>query len=103
MHAESLHENIAAISAEMHSNTALYETFYTRHGSELNGFPGIWKYCVTMAEIFTRTEEELFASNANYLWIDNVTAYCTRVLQACYVPSEDELYTIAREVITEKM
>jgi hypothetical protein len=81
---QSLHENIAAISAELHTHD-LYEQFYVRHGDLLNGFTGIFALCVAMAEDMTAWETDNGGLAAYDLrgtsWIEVVEEYVDTFLR----------------------
>jgi hypothetical protein len=82
---DNLLENVAAISAEIWGDSYPHGdedagNFYERHGEKLSGFPGVWKFCIDAARIFTDAETR-FAKKigtkpkASYEYLDAVLAY----------------------------
>lgn len=80
--ADSLKENISAISASFHSDRR-YEEFYSRFGERLDGFPGIWNYCVRLAEAFGRAEQALHI-DWDGEWIQAIDDYVDGVYRVAF-------------------
>ena len=81
--AVGLLENTAAIGAELHGSTKRYDKFYDLFGEALDGFPGIWKFCVTMAKVFTAVEAETKSCpkvDPTTDWIAAIEAYVDTVM-----------------------
>lgn len=81
----SLHENIAALSAELHTS-ADYDAFYKAIGPQVDGFPGIFRLAVDMARALSAWEEESGGAaeayeNAGLGWIETVEAYAARMIR----------------------
>ena len=89
-------ENTAAISAELHTEEKRFRQFYDNNGASMGGFPGIWKYCVEMAEEFTAADEKHKSEDC---WIDAIFSYVERVMEADEVPTNKELYALAVKAI----
>jgi hypothetical protein len=73
---QSLLENVAAISAEFHSDKR-YAKFYSTFCETLCGFPGIWALMVIAAEVFTKECPE---DPDAYEWIDAILYYTGGIL-----------------------
>jgi hypothetical protein len=95
---ERLLENVAAISANVHQSSA-YQAFYDAHGAALNGFPGIWQYCVEAGEAFTRAEGRIFWDGE---YIEAIDAF-TAALLATGPMTATELYHAAARAIVEAL
>jgi hypothetical protein len=76
-------ENIAAISAEMHGNTARYAKFYDRMARQHKDFSDIWQYCIEAARLFTKIDAEfkLQCPRTDYEWTDAITDFAGALLE----------------------
>lgn len=98
-----LHENIAAISAELWSGKA---TFYERHGHDLNGFPGVWRYSVDAAIAFTWAEKNFIKTygtkpEASYEYLDAILRFAEWLSNVGELPTDPELRAKAAECILD--
>lgn len=89
-------ENTAAISAEMHTEDKRRDEFYQHHGVELGGFPGVWNYCMKMADEFTAAEDKHKVKDG---WIDSIFAYVVSTIEADTLPDNKDLYNLAMKAI----
>jgi len=89
-------ENIAAVTAELHGDVR-YQAFYETHGASFGGFPGIWRYCIEVADAFTRVEVEI-AGNPD-AWLDAVTEFVELLLSSSETRCihGDEVEAVARQ------
>jgi len=77
---EPLMENVSAISAEFHKGDG-YQEFYDAYKDHFHGFPGIWSYCVALAEGFTKAEKSLKVVAGNdYEWIEAINSFVVNAL-----------------------
>jgi hypothetical protein len=101
-------ENIAAISAEIHRNTARHAKFCDRMARQHKDFSDIWKYCIEAARLFTKVEAEfkLQCPRTDYEWIDSITDFAGAILEigeAIGQPSEELAnWSIESNVLTRE-
>lgn len=82
----SLQENIAAISAELHTH-ALYWPFYEQQGRYIDGFVGNFRLAINMAKALTLWEDlhgghgEAYDKNG-LIWLELVQTYTDHMLRA---------------------
>ena len=96
----SLKENIAAVSAVFHQHRD-YPIVYAKLGQQFGGFPGLWKYCVYLAEEFTAVEVK-DDTDWDGEWIDAIDRYVDSVVEKMVngtTPGGYELWTLVREAI----
>lgn len=97
-----LHENIAAISAQMHADPKLMQKFYNKHGEELEGFVGIWYLAIDAAKAFGKAERELkWKSGEDYNWIDATDNFARAILKEMEDFSGADLIGFAKRSIQE--
>jgi hypothetical protein len=94
-----LKEDIAAISAEFHSDQRAYRKFYNNHADGLSGFPGIWNYVVGAAEEFHYIE---MRTRQEFEWVDAVLDFADRLLSEDVFGQRD-LRRLAKEVIDQRI
>lgn len=87
-------ENVAAISAELWGNQSAY--FYVRHGEALGGFPGVWKYSIDAARVFTDAEVRFRETQgckpvASYEYLDAVLDFAGKLAEADELPAISDL------------
>ena len=87
-----LHENIAAISAELWGGDT---KFYERHGEALSGFPGVWMFAVDAAKIFTEQENRFAATygtkpNASFEYLEAILPYAEWLKGLLFLPSKSK-------------
>lgn len=95
-----LHENIAAISGELWG----ISTFYERHGKNLSGFPGVWRYAIGAAQVFTTAEqkfEETYGSKpeASFEYLDAILPYAEWLRDSTELPTQSEQAAKAEQLI----
>jgi hypothetical protein len=95
---DDMYENIAAISAELWTKNS---KFYERHGAALGGFPGVWRFAIDAARIFTDAEHELKgkASGESYEYLEAIEDYASSLRVAKELPTQSELKALAQEAI----
>lgn len=91
---EDLLENVAAISAEVWGDQSSY--FYVRHGEALSGFPGVWKYTIEAARIFTDAEVRFgqkygIKPEASYEYLDAILDFAGKIAKADELPTTEQL------------
>jgi len=96
MMTQRLHENIAAISygiaLERGTDGA---TFYDRHGDDLEGASGCWRWMIDAAKQFTLAEP----AESSFDWYLAVDGFVRDIMSADELPTEEELYTSAQRNI----
>lgn len=100
-----LHENIAAISAELWGGDS---EFYPRHGANLGGFPGVWRFAIDAAKIFTEQERRFAATfgrkprkpSASFEYLDAILEFAEWFADwSVYLPTDSEQAAKAWECI----
>lgn len=94
----SLKQNIAAIAVELHQHR-LFDDFYARLGEKLNGFIGIYDFCIAMANALTEWEiaNGLVMAYENHAvsWIEVIEEFVDDVItNACYTGATPDLALI---------
>jgi len=98
----SLHQNIAAISAEFHTHR-LYNDFYDTLGKFIDGFVGNYEVCIAMADALTSWEAanggQMAYENAEVPWIEVVENFVEEMLERCIdTGSTLNAHTVLREI-----
>lgn len=91
-----LHENIAAIAAELHGDKR-YAIFYKRHCDRVGGFPGIYRMCIDAAKVYAKAE---VAAPYKHEWLEAIEAFVSGMFELDYC-SEAELRTLAERCIAD--
>lgn len=96
-----LHENIAAISAELWSGSS---KFYERHGADLSGFPGVWRFSIEAAKVFTAAENRFGKEcgtkpEASFEYLDAILEYAEWLKGSEELPTESEQQSKAWQCI----
>lgn len=96
-----LHENIAAISGELWGGKS---KFYDRHGADLSGFPGVWRFSIDAARIFTNAEKKFGKKygnkpNASFEYLDAILPYAEWLRDSKELPTQTEQEAKAWELI----
>jgi hypothetical protein len=81
----SLLQNVAAISAELHTHTG-FSRFYDACGEVINGFVGAYDVCIEMAQALTDWEKDnggpfVAYDTTDLSWIDVVAIYVDTVMK----------------------
>jgi hypothetical protein len=81
----SLLQNVAAISAELHTHKGFCE-FYDACGEVINGFVGAYDVCIEMAQTLTDWEKDhggpfIAYDTTDLSWIDVVAIYVDTVMK----------------------
>lgn len=100
---DDLHENIAAISEGLWGGKS---KFYDRHGESLSGFPGVWRFAIDAAKVFTKAEARFareFGSKptASYEYIEAITDFSNWLCKVKELPTETEMKAKAWECIMQ--
>jgi len=96
---DRMQENIAAISAELfirrpRTRNGIEECFYDRHKDAVSGFPGVWRFAINAARIFTTAEPK-----TPYEWLDAILPFAEWLADIAELPTETEMRTKAEELI----
>lgn len=103
--AADLHENIAAISESLWGGKS---KFYDRHGEALSGFPGVWRFAIDAAKVFTKAEERFSKEigqkpGTGYEYIDAVTGFGDWLRGSKELPTETDMKHAAWNYILANM
>ena len=98
---QSMLENVAAISGDFHTHCA-YEEFYDTFGPKINGFPGVYEICISMAKAMT--DWEILQTRKGYTepygevgldWIVVVEEFVDRIISDSlvdgYLPADSDV------------
>ena len=90
---DDLHENIAAISEGLWGGKS---KFYERHGEALSGFPGVWRFAIDAAKVFTQAEESFAKGigrkpDAGFEYIDAITDFSDWLSKIKELPTQTEI------------
>lgn len=95
-----MYENIAAISAELWTSNS---KFYDRHGEQLSGFPGVWRFAIDAARVFTDAEHALKGkkNGESFEYIEAIENYAIALKVSKYLPTQSDMEALAQAAINK--